>query len=78
MKHPACVEEPTFCRIVRDVPRMAIVEWTPEYDGEGRMVNSDPNPVVHWFYCRRCGREWTATTAAGETTIRDAGRTLPT
>lgn len=59
LKHPDCALDASECRITRDVPPHAEpIAWEPVYDGNGNMVNSDPNVTVAHCACATCGREW--------------------
>lgn len=68
---PECGNDPTMCRIT-NVSRVQepIIDWTPEYDGTGRMINGDPNTFIRVISCSACSGEWEDTTTAGSPPAR--------
>jgi len=57
--NPQCPANPEDCRITYfSAIAEPIKEWTPIYDGNGALVNSDPNTQVHRAYCEICDMAW--------------------
>ena len=70
MPHPECPSDPADCRIRMVGARMATaMDWTPVYDGNGVMLNSDPNTYTNDFACDACGGEWTEERTGGDTVV---------
>lgn len=77
---PECGNEPETCRLTTvSQVQEPLIEWTPEYNGIGQMVNSDPNTFISTITCSACDGEWQDTrSVAGGTTraVTKAPRTL--
>lgn len=70
MQHPDCERDPSECRITYGSALMGEpIEWTPVYDGNGTLVNSDPNVMVRTASCSVCGQTWTITTDEDGSTV---------
>lgn len=65
----------SLCRITQQsVVQQPVMNWNPIYDGNGAMMNSDPNTFVNTFQCETCNMAWEMTTVAGQS---PAYRQLP-
>lgn len=64
MCHPDCAREPHECRITQRSEIVSFVAWTPVYDGNGLMVNGDPNRFQVVRDCETCGEHWVVETSA--------------
>jgi hypothetical protein len=72
--HPDCTHDPAECRVsVTTSVAQPPIEWTPVYDGTGRMTNADPNTFVTTASCTVCDMAWEERRTGTETTIK----TLP-
>lgn len=43
--------------------------WYPQYDGNGKLLNSDPNIYTINASCATCGREWMESRRGDKVTI---------
>ena len=82
MRHPDCCKAPKYCRIRSLGGFSTAVAWTPLYDGDGNLLNVDPNTHRHAFACDACGREWVRVVRGGIVTFESSaaepdGQSLP-
>jgi len=61
-RHPECTTPPEDCRICVLDSVTTCLGWTPVYDGNGRLVNEDPNRTMTKYKCNTCGKTWTVRT----------------
>ncbi len=70
MRHPQC-PTPRHCEI-RDLgSSTTLMGWTPVFDGDGNLLNMDPNTVTTMFSCNTCGKKWVRKNKADDVTFQD-------
>ncbi len=67
-KEIACDKE---CQFQEGPSYRTAMGWTPTYDKEGRLLNSDPNITTTDVRCTTCGKEWKASRQHGKTTFME-------
>lgn len=55
------------CRIADHGGHRTLLAWTPTYDRDGNLLNSDPNTYTCLMDCRTCGKAWTVVQKSGGT-----------
>jgi len=75
--HPDCANPPEDCRISVVNSAATAQSWTPIYDGNGMLVNSDPNMLVTELHCTTCERTWYETNQGGIIERSDTRPDLP-
>jgi hypothetical protein len=64
-RHPSCNRPPAQCRVTRKHWIATQIDWTPLYDGEGVMINIDPNRFINEMSCATCAHVWQVITEHG-------------
>lgn len=67
---PTRCKSKTNCRLRYGSTICFPIGWTPEYDGNGKLLNSDPSTYSTNVSCRTCGGTWYRNERAGKTTWR--------
>lgn len=70
-RHPDCTADPATCRVSRKHWVQNLIAWEPVYDGNGMMMNSDPNTFISEMSCTTCLRVWQVETLGSTSTVRD-------
>ena len=68
LRNPACPNQDhrELCRItVVTTAREPVIDWVIVYNGNGMVVNSDPNSYVSNYSCSVCGIDWIEDMPAG-------------
>lgn len=68
MRHPNC-PTPRHCVITFEGSNTTLLAWSPVFDGNGNLLNVNPNDVEAKFDCDTCGRKWIRKTLANEETF---------
>ena len=69
-RNPDCPNDPSLCRIARTVaPQEPAQEWVMVYDGNGRVMNADPNVYIATNHCSTCGQGWEMTWQGDEVLV---------
>ena len=76
--HPDCpASDPAECRIRVVSQTMTAIAWEPIHDGNGVMVNSDPNTFSTTKVCDACGAEWVEERNAAASAVDNVDTTTP-
>lgn len=65
-RHPECPYGPEVCRVYLVSHTATQIAWTPVFDGNGTMLNSDPNTFVDQYACEMCDGAWSQTRTGDE------------
>jgi hypothetical protein len=70
-RHPSCNRPASQCRVTRKHWIDTMLDWTPVYDGDGVMINVDPNRSINEMFCDTCGHRWQVITEHGVSRTMD-------
>jgi hypothetical protein len=69
--HPDCIIPPEQCRIRVKFSGSTMLGGSDIYDGNGHLVERDPNTLTWSHHCHTCGRKWKKLTRGEEVWIVD-------
>lgn len=68
IRQPNC-QSPDTCIITFDGSCTTLVGWSPIFDGNGNLLNVNPNTVERLFECATCNKKWIRKTCGDEETF---------
>ena len=68
IRQPNC-PTPRHCKITFEGSCTTLMSFSPIFDGDGNLLNVDPNTVDRKFGCDTCGRKWIRQTKGVEETF---------
>lgn len=69
-------DTPKLCRFSHSPMVTTLLQWEPEYDREGNLLNRNPNKTTQTIRCNYCGREFSLVSEFDETHVTEIKKLL--